>query len=260
MFFIRMSKYQESIAVLDDLLKGHNCSVSIIPSIYFDCSALSLLNKVINELDFALSLAPAIHSEPYKDVIQATIKEVEDKSEKSPPETSQLTINDLDLRVGLIVDVSLHPSAEKLYCEDIDVGEDTPRKIASGLVPYYKLDEMKNRRVIVVCNLKPRSLVGFKSNGMVLCATHEESDGSRRVEFLDPPLSASIGDRVYGENISPLQSPLSVKQCDKQKAFAVLAPLLGVNSNGEGVWNGNRLVTGPSAVCTAPTLKDCPVS
>ena len=42
----------------------------------------------------------------------------------------------------------------RLYCEEIDVGEEAPRNIASGLVPHYSLEEMKGRRVIVMCNLK----------------------------------------------------------------------------------------------------------
>ena len=53
------------------------------------------------------------------------------------------------------------------------MGESEPRQIASGLAKVYTLEEMQNRRIIVVCNLKPRKLAGFKSNGMVLCATNE---------------------------------------------------------------------------------------
>ena len=34
------------------------------------------------------------------------------------------------------------------------MGEDAPRQIASGLVPYYSIDDMKDRRVVVMCNLK----------------------------------------------------------------------------------------------------------
>lgn len=43
---------------------------------------------------------------------------------------------------------------DRLYCEEIDVGEEGPRQIASGLVPHYSLEEMKDRRVVVMCNLK----------------------------------------------------------------------------------------------------------
>ena len=78
-----------------------------------------------------------------------------------------LTINSIDLRVGVIRSVTRHATADKLYCEEIDVGEETFRPIASGLVPYYSLEQMMGRKLIVVCNLKPRNLVGFKSQGMV---------------------------------------------------------------------------------------------
>ena len=64
-----------------------------------------------------------------------------------------------------------HPEADKLFCEEIDVGEeDGPRQIASGLREHYTLDEMQDRKVLVVCNLKAAKIVGFNSNGMVLAA------------------------------------------------------------------------------------------
>lgn len=48
----------------------------------------------------------------------------------------------------------MHMRNIRLYCEEIDVGEGAPRNIASGLVPHYSLEEMKGRRVVVMCNLK----------------------------------------------------------------------------------------------------------
>ncbi len=63
-----------------------------------------------------------------------------------------------------------HPDADKLFCEEIDVGEESPRQIASGLRQHYSLEEMQDRKVLVVCNLKPAKIVGFESNGMVLAA------------------------------------------------------------------------------------------
>jgi aminoacyl tRNA synthase complex-interacting multifunctional protein 1 len=73
----------------------------------------------------------------------------------------------LDIRVGVIVKAWEHPEAEKLFCEEIDVGEDKPRLIASGLRPFYSLAEMQGRRVLVLANLKARALVGFKSEGEI---------------------------------------------------------------------------------------------
>lgn len=83
-------------------------------------------------------------------------------------DNESLSINSIDLRVGIIRSVKRHDTAEKLYVEEIDVGEETYRPIASGLVPYYTLEQMQGRRLIVVCNLKPRNLVGFKSHGMFI--------------------------------------------------------------------------------------------
>ncbi len=62
-------------------------------------------------------------------------------------------------------------------------GEEEPRHIASGLVPHYSLEEMQNRRCLVLCNLKARNLVGFKSHGMVMCAAKEKEDGSEKVLY-----------------------------------------------------------------------------
>ena len=168
----------------------------------------------------------------------------------------ELSINSLDLRVGIIRSVIRHETAEKLYCEEIDVGEDEPRPIASGLVPFYSLEQMQDRRVIVVANLLPRKLVGFKSNGMVLCASTVGIDGKELVEFIDPPASAAAGERITGFGLTSL--PLSAKQCDKRKAFETLAASLVVNAEGVACWNGLPLVALSSGeVCRAPTLRDC---
>lgn len=168
----------------------------------------------------------------------------------------ELSINSLDLRVGIIRSVIRHETAEKLYCEEIDVGEDEPRPIASGLVPFYSLEQMQDRRVIVVANLLPRKLVGFKSNGMVLCASTVGSDGKELVEFIDPPASAAAGERIMGFGLSSL--PLSAKQCDKRKAFETLAASLVVDAEGVARWNGLPLVAQSSGeFCRAPTLRDC---
>jgi aminoacyl tRNA synthase complex-interacting multifunctional protein 1 len=75
----------------------------------------------------------------------------------------------LDLRVGRIVEIGPHadPEATKLYCEQIDIGNGEIRGIASGLRGRIPLEILKGTNVIVLCNLKARSLKGFMSHGMV---------------------------------------------------------------------------------------------
>lgn len=61
----------------------------------------------------------------------------------------------LKLVVGRIVKVEQHPDADALYLEEIDVGEDKPRTIISGLVKHIPIEQMQDRMVVVMANLKP---------------------------------------------------------------------------------------------------------
>ncbi|MCL7050218.1 hypothetical protein MKW94_028154 [Papaver nudicaule] len=106
---------------------------------------------------------------------------------------SEITISRLDIRVGLITKVIKHPDADSLYVEEIDVGEATPRTVVSGLVKFIPLEEMQNRKVCVLCNLKPRTMLNIKSHAMVLAASNEDHS---KVELVDPPSSAVVGERV----------------------------------------------------------------
>ncbi len=133
-------------------------------------SGMQQLDDLIGELE-AITGASAQTAE-----LPAVPKEKKEKVKSAAPPTvvetaakekEELDINALDLRVGVIVKVQKHETADKLYCEEIDIGEPEPRCIASGLVPHYSLEEMQNRRLIVIANLPPKKLVGFKSQGMV---------------------------------------------------------------------------------------------
>lgn len=69
------------------------------------------------------------------------------------------------------MEVSRHPDADALYVEKIDLGEEQPRTIVSGLVNFVPIEEMQDRMVVVLCNLKPAKMRGVESQGMVLCAS-----------------------------------------------------------------------------------------
>ena len=61
----------------------------------------------------------------------------------------------VDLRVGLVRSVKNHENADSLFVEEIDLGEDLPRTVVRGLLKYMKPENLLNKKVIVVCNLKP---------------------------------------------------------------------------------------------------------
>lgn len=87
-----------------------------------------------------------------------------------------ITIDELDkikLKVGQIKSVEKVEKADKLYKLTVDLGSET-RTIVSGLVKYYKEDELMGKQVVVVANLKPAKLRGIESQGMLLAAGDDD--------------------------------------------------------------------------------------
>ena len=76
----------------------------------------------------------------------------------------------VELKVGKIISVEDHPNADKLYVVKLDDGTDNGRTICAGLKEYYQPNEMVNKSVVFVANLKPRPLRGITSEGMMLAA------------------------------------------------------------------------------------------
>ena len=163
-------------------------------------------------------------------------KAKQQQQQKQAP--AELNISALDIRVGKILKAWNHEDAEKLYCEEVDVGEDKPRQIASGLRPFYKLEEMQNRTVLVLCNLKARNLVGFPSHGMVMCASNDDHTD---VEFAVPPEGAKIGERVTFEGHDG--EPEAENKVAKKKIFEKLAHDLKTDADGVVIWKGAKSST-----------------
>ena len=74
----------------------------------------------------------------------------------------------LDLRVGTIQEVEAIAGSEKLLKFTVDMGE--KRTVVAGIAPFYKREELLGRQVVVVANLKPVTLMGVESKGMILAA------------------------------------------------------------------------------------------
>ncbi|MGC9365966.1 MAG: methionine--tRNA ligase [bacterium] len=101
-------------------------------------------------------------------------KEVKLTDKPSAPEnsTDYAEISDLQklkLKIGTIQEVQKVPDSKNLYQLKVDLGEET-RQLVAGMVPYYEESEMINKKVVVVSNLKPATIRGIKSDGMILAA------------------------------------------------------------------------------------------
>ncbi|XP_046986550.1 aminoacyl tRNA synthase complex-interacting multifunctional protein 1 [Schistocerca americana] len=174
-------------------------------------------------------------------------KTAADKTKKADVSQEQLVdVGRLDLRVGKIVNVKKHPDADSLYVEDINLGEDKPRTIVSGLVKHVPLEEMQNRLVIVLCNLKPVKMRGVLSEGMVMCASSPE-----KVEVLVPPHTCVPGDEVivdgYPRNPDAVLNP-------KKKVFETVAVDLKTNDDRVATYKGVPLSVPGKGVITSPSL------
>ena len=177
----------------------------------------------------------------------------EKKKKKSPPaEAAPIDVSKLDIRVGVITKAWLHEEADKLFCEEIDIGEESPRQIASGLRAHYNLEDLEGQRVLVLANLKARKLMGFPSHGMVMCASG--SDGT--VKFVEPPADAAIGERVMVDGFDG--EPATENQVIKKKMLDAIFPDLKTNAGGIACYKGVPLST--SAGPCQPTLPNADVA
>lgn len=78
----------------------------------------------------------------------------------------------LDIRTGTVKEVEQIAGSDKLYKLQVDMG-DHIRQIITGLVEYYKAEEIKGEVICVICNLKPAKIFSNDSNGMLLTAEKE---------------------------------------------------------------------------------------
>ncbi|GAB4851885.1 hypothetical protein Ancab_031284 [Ancistrocladus abbreviatus] len=173
-------------------------------------------------------------------------KPAADSKAQAMPE-AEISIARLDIRVGFIRKVQKHPDADSLYVEEIDVGEATPRTVVSGLVNYIPIEEMQDRKVCVLCNLKPATMRGIKSYAMVLAASNSEHT---EVELVEPPKDAPVGERVKFPGFEG--EPDDVLN-PKKKVWETLQPDLNTDSNCAARFKDIPLTTSAGA-CKVSTI------
>lgn len=180
-------------------------------------------------------------------------KVVKEKPAKAAPAAAAedllpLDVSRLDFRVGKIVEVAKHPDADSLYVEQIDCGESKLRTVVSGLVKHVPIEEMQNRMVVILCNLKPAKMRGVTSEAMVMCASTPE-----KVEILTPPAGAVPGDLV---EVSGYPRTPDAQLNPKKKIFETCAPDLTTNSNGAACFKGVPWQVPGKGAIVSKTLKN----
>ena len=78
----------------------------------------------------------------------------------------------VELRVAEVVAAEKVAKSKKLLRLTVRMGEET-RTLVAGVAEQYAPSDLVGRKVVIVANLEPATLMGIESNGMVLAACHE---------------------------------------------------------------------------------------
>lgn len=96
--------------------------------------------------------------------------------EATVPEKVYASIDDfmkIEIKIGTVLSVEVVEGADKLYILKVDLGEDIPRQILSGIREFVSPDDLINKQFPFVTNLAPRMLRGYESQGMILAGGDE---------------------------------------------------------------------------------------
>ncbi|XP_042700665.2 tyrosine--tRNA ligase, cytoplasmic isoform X2 [Chrysemys picta bellii] len=196
------------------------------------------LNKLLDPIreKFNTPELKKLTSAAYPDLSKAKAS-VKNSTKNSNPEV--VVPSQLDIRVGKVISVEKHPDADSLYLEKIDVGEPEPRTVISGLVQFVPKEQLQDRMVVLLCNLKPQKMRGVESQGMLLCAS--SLGEPRQVEPLDPPAGSCPGERVYVEGYESGQPDDELKP--KKRVFEKLQTDFRISEDFVAQWKQKNFMT-----------------
>lgn len=82
----------------------------------------------------------------------------------------------VEVKLGTILSVEKIEKSDKLLLLKVDLGEDEPRQIVSGIALYFKdVQSLAGRQAMFVANLEPRKIFGIESNGMIFAVSEGDT-------------------------------------------------------------------------------------
>jgi len=101
-------------------------------------------------------------------------KKAEPKKESADNLIAIDDVAKVQLKVAEVKEAEKVPDADKLLKLQIEIGQEK-RQIVAGIAEYYQPDQLIGKKIIVVTNLKPATLRGIESNGMLLAARKKKT-------------------------------------------------------------------------------------
>ncbi len=99
----------------------------------------------------------------------------------------------VDIAVGKILSAEKVPDTDKLLKLSVDLGEEAPRTIVSGISTYFPdCTVLVGKKCMFVANLEPRTIKGIESQGMILAVSTDDGAFS----LLEPMDVIPVGARA----------------------------------------------------------------
>jgi methionine--tRNA ligase beta chain len=99
----------------------------------------------------------------------------------------------LDIALGTILTVETIEGADKLLKLTVDIGEESPRQILSGIKEYFEdIQVLVGKQYPFLVNLQPRMIRGLESQGMILAASDDAL-----LALLEPSHALTPGTRIH---------------------------------------------------------------
>jgi methionine--tRNA ligase beta chain len=101
-----------------------------------------------------------------------------------------ITIDDfakVEFKVGTVLEAQEVEGSEKLIKLTVDLGEESPRTILTGMKTWYNTDHFKGRQLVFITNLEPRMMMGMESQGMIMATDSEDGPVLLQPEKEVPP-------------------------------------------------------------------------
>lgn len=98
----------------------------------------------------------------------------------------------VEMTVAHVLECNLIEGADKLLQFTLDVGEDKPRNVFSGIRKFYEPEDLQGKKVICVTNLAPRKMKFGVSEGMILSS----GDPKTALTVITLPDDCQVGDKL----------------------------------------------------------------
>jgi methionine--tRNA ligase beta chain len=97
----------------------------------------------------------------------------------------------VEMMVGRVKEASAVEKSEKLIRLVVDLDEENPRIIFTGVRKWYEPEFFVGKKFVFVTNLEPRPMMGEESQGMIMA-----TDTDSGPVFLDPGENSTVGSKV----------------------------------------------------------------